>query len=54
MKRNVSETGAAETAVVPYIGTWIETQLAQKAISLALVVPYIGTWIETRISLGLG
>ena len=25
LKRNVSETGAAETAVVPYIGTWIET-----------------------------
>ena len=34
--------------VVPYIGTWIETD-RDKSMQLAeLVVPYIGTWIETN------
>ena len=34
-------------AVVPYIGTWIETQKVYKKEGLKVVVPYIGTWIET-------
>ena len=34
--------------VVPYIGTWIETDLIEDLIIEGLVVPYIGTWIETR------
>ena len=33
--------------VVPYIGTWIETDNAIKLSGLEVVVPYIGTWIET-------
>ena len=36
-------------SVVPYIGTWIETN---PDILIALseeVVPYIGTWIETKL-----
>ena len=37
-----------DTSVVPYIGTWIETQKAKKRIQNRNVVPYIGTWIETK------
>ena len=33
--------------VVPYIGTWIETEAEAKSILVTMVVPYIGTWIET-------
>ena len=33
--------------VVPYIGTWIETEERKKAQQQLDVVPYIGTWIET-------
>ena len=36
------------TAVVPYIGTWIETSMGAAAWGLFPVVPYIGTWIETK------
>ena len=35
--------------VVPYIGTWIETENAQSIVLRVYVVPYIGTWIETPI-----
>ena len=38
------------TPVVPYIGTWIETDNAIKMSGLEVVVPYIGTWIETFLS----
>ena len=34
--------------VVPYIGTWIETQRRGSGYHLQAVVPYIGTWIETH------
>ena len=34
-------------AVVPYIGTWIETLLFEQQWRAFGVVPYIGTWIET-------
>ena len=34
--------------VVPYIGTWIETNLTIDLKQLTYVVPYIGTWIETK------
>ncbi len=34
-------------AVVPYIGTWIETGISTPYYSVYNVVPYIGTWIET-------
>ena len=34
--------------VVPYIGTWIETQEECGAFEPFTVVPYIGTWIETE------
>ena len=37
--------------VVPYIGTWIETENAQSIILRVYVVPYIGTWIETVFSI---
>ena len=33
--------------VVPYIGTWIETDRLKVIRNLRAVVPYIGTWIET-------
>ena len=33
--------------VVPYIGTWIETDTYKEIALLLPVVPYIGTWIET-------
>ena len=34
--------------VVPYIGTWIETQFSATPKRKTKVVPYIGTWIETH------
>ena len=34
-------------AVVPYIGTWIETHESMMMYEKRKVVPYIGTWIET-------
>ena len=34
--------------VVPYIGTWIETNILSFMIANIPVVPYIGTWIETK------
>ena len=37
--------------VVPYIGTWIETEGGYEGEVLLTVVPYIGTWIETIIIL---
>ena len=36
--------------VVPYIGTWIETDAFKTAAQMVNVVPYIGTWIETEIN----
>ena len=33
--------------VVPYIGTWIETNVVTETNESLAVVPYIGTWIET-------
>ena len=39
------------TNVVPYIGTWIETDQILSGINSVSVVPYIGTWIETVILL---
>ena len=33
--------------VVPYIGTWIETEEHRHQCRSQVVVPYIGTWIET-------
>ena len=38
-------------SVVPYIGTWIETETWSRTANLDRVVPYIGTWIETIKSL---
>ena len=35
--------------VVPYIGTWIETENENKMVDAINVVPYIGTWIETSL-----
>ena len=35
--------------VVPYIGTWIETNEHKNIPIYSSVVPYIGTWIETII-----
>ena len=37
-----------DVSVVPYIGTWIETNWAVNSAFGASVVPYIGTWIETN------
>ena len=36
-----------QKAVVPYIGTWIETGRVIVSCEVTTVVPYIGTWIET-------
>ena len=36
--------------VVPYIGTWIETERISCSAVAHLVVPYIGTWIETGLN----
>ena len=36
--------------VVPYIGTWIETNLDIIWGTYDKVVPYIGTWIETNLA----
>ena len=36
-------------AVVPYIGTWIETEHSISFEMYINVVPYIGTWIETML-----
>ena len=36
-------------AVVPYIGTWIETLSGDIFAYWGGVVPYIGTWIETSL-----
>ena len=38
-------------AVVPYIGTWIETVMGNGGAFFRDVVPYIGTWIETKIAM---
>ena len=35
------------SSVVPYIGTWIETEHNILVEDVDKVVPYIGTWIET-------
>ena len=37
--------------VVPYIGTWIETDNSLNDGIEIYVVPYIGTWIETVFDL---
>ena len=39
--------GGQLVGVVPYIGTWIETDYQILAQNGEKVVPYIGTWIET-------
>ncbi len=39
-----------ENKVVPYIGTWIETNMSIEFNAGLQVVPYIGTWIETEIN----
>ena len=38
-----------EALVVPYIGTWIETNSRPLPSTQTCVVPYIGTWIETSM-----
>ena len=37
-------------SVVPYIGTWIETNQICLSVRCLPVVPYIGTWIETDLT----
>ena len=37
------------SSVVPYIGTWIETEQRELPYMTEGVVPYIGTWIETYL-----
>ena len=37
----------SQSEVVPYIGTWIETENIALSVERNRVVPYIGTWIET-------
>ena len=41
--------GSCGFGVVPYIGTWIETDRDERGHETVDVVPYIGTWIETNI-----
>ena len=36
-----------DLAVVPYIGTWVETEYVPEGFGTGDVVPYIGTWVET-------
>ena len=35
-------------AVVPLVGTWIETEKTVPAQTKTFVVPLVGTWIETK------
>ena len=37
------------TIVVPYAGTWIETNVGFPIVACGGVVPYAGTWIETFV-----
>ena len=39
--------------VVPYIGTWVETQAEGYGPQGECVVPYIGTWIETGVRVSM-
>ena len=39
--------------VVPLVGTWIETVMANKGYTLNAVVPLVGTWLETACQLSL-
>ena len=34
------------SAVVPYVGTWIEMRTPANGAGVSYVVPYVGTWIE--------
>ena len=47
MKRLISGKTYKRRNVVPYIGTWIETEGKSLDTVFGYVVPYIGTWIET-------
>ena len=42
-----SDDDLYKIGVVPYAGTWIETNLQGNLNVLVGVVPYAGTWIET-------
>ena len=44
----VNDSSINSSNVVPYIGTWIETEGKLAAVIEKVVVPYIGTWIETN------
>ena len=48
MKHKLLNQQEERHPVVPYIGTWIETEAEAKSILVTMVVPYIGTWIETQ------
>ncbi len=47
LKPRVTPKDPADSAVVPYAGTWIETLSTIPEDILEKVVPYAGTWIET-------
>ena len=49
MKPVVDRVTGSGKFVVPYIGTWIETETWSRTANLDSVVPYIGTWIETEV-----
>ena len=49
MKQIIVDAFAPVKRVVPYIGTWIETQAGLATCFGNSVVPYIGTWIETGL-----
>ena len=38
----------AEYTVAPYVGAWIETEVARQTLVARLVAPYVGAWIETK------
>ena len=37
--------------VAPYVGAWIETNVATRRGGLFCVAPYVGAWIETTMYL---
>ena len=49
MKQDKSKETGLPISVVPYAGTWIETENTGIRPNNGRVVPYAGTWIETTI-----
>ena len=49
LKHQLKTPRAWKKEVTPYVGVWIETNVAVIASYASTVTPYVGVWIETRI-----